>query len=322
MDMNMFKKLIVVYLVLIGLLLLISNVSASENSCIDCHKTLSPFIEVQKQFNQIRIQHLEKSVTCSLECHEDRVQQLATANYLQWSESTHALNGVTCDVCHGGNPAQPAKEQAHASIKKTTDTESPVYYTNVPETCGKCHSKELDNFENSKHFKKLEDLKLAPTCTTCHAPHTFEVLNSVEFRNFCGNCHSVYKKVAPYDVPLNAEYLLGKVNKLKFNIDTANQDIFWAEKEGTDVTQANKYVNEALDKMNKLAPMWHEFNMTHFEAEVDSANALALKAQKLVTPSPTPTQTAASQTPGFVGISGIVSLLSVLLIIRKKQGHK
>ena len=323
MDIKMFRRIIIANLVLIGLVLLLTpNVSASDNSCIDCHQTLSPFIEVQKQFNQIRIQHLEKSVTCSLECHEDRVQQLATANYLQWSDSTHALNDVTCDICHGGDPAQPAKENAHASIKKSTDTESPVYYTNVPETCGKCHSNELDNFENSKHYKKLENLKLAPTCTTCHAPHSFNVLNTIEFRNFCGNCHSVYKKVAPYDIPLNAEYLLEKVNKLKFNIDTANQDIFWAEKEGVDVTQAKKHVNDALDQMNALAPMWHEFNLTHFEAEVDSANSLALKAQKLVKPSTTPTQTAAPQTPGFAGLYGIVSLLAVLFIIKRNQGSK
>ena len=322
MDMKMLRKFIVANLMLIGIFLLISNAGASDNSCIDCHKTLSPFIEVQKQFNQIRIQHLEKSVTCSLECHEDRVQQLATANYLQWSESTHALNDVTCEICHGGNPAQPTKDQAHASIKKSTDTESPVYYTNVPETCGKCHSKELNNFQNSKHYKKLEDLKLAPTCTTCHAPHTFEVLNPIEFRNFCGNCHSVYKKVAPYDIPLNAEYLLEKVNKLKFNIDTANQDIFWAEKEGVDVTQANKHVNDALEQMNALAPMWHEFNLTHFETEVDSANSLALKAQKLVEPSPTPTQTEAPQTPGFAGLYGMLSLLAVLFITKRNQGSK
>ncbi|MBU4340950.1 MAG: hypothetical protein KKD46_08580, partial [Euryarchaeota archaeon] len=161
-----------IFIIITGVFfLIVPNVTASDNSCIDCHKTISPFIEIQKQFNQYRIEHLEKNVTCSLECHEDRVRQLATANYLQWSESTHALKGVTCEVCHDGNPEVADKTGAHKNIVARTDTLSPVYYTNVPNTCGKCHSKELTNFQSSKHYQKLEALKLAPTCTTCHAPH-------------------------------------------------------------------------------------------------------------------------------------------------------
>ena len=310
---------IVIFLALAGfILVLIPEAVASENSCIDCHKTLSPFIEVQKQFNQIRVQHLERNVSCSLECHEDRARQLATSNYQQWSESVHALKGVTCDVCHQGDPKQATEEKAHAGILTPTDLQSPVYYTNVPKTCGKCHSKELANFENSKHYQKLEALKTAPTCTTCHAPHTFTVLNPEEFRNFCGNCHSVYKKVAPYDIPVQAEYLLGKLNKLKFNIQTAQEDIFWAKKNGTDVTQAEQHVDSALTVQQNLAPMWHEFNLTHFEDEVDAANREINKAEELIKPAPTPTATAPAKIPGFTGLIGVISLLAVLHMFRKK----
>ncbi len=309
---------VVVFLVLNGFILVsIQGASASENSCIDCHKTLSPFLEVQKQFNQIRIQHLERNVTCSLECHEDRVRQLATGNYQQWSESVHALKGVTCDVCHGGDPKQATKEKAHVTIKKPTDPESPVYYTNVPQTCGKCHSNELESFEKSNHYKKLEALKTAPTCTTCHAPHTFKVLNPEEFRNFCGNCHSVYKKVAPYDIPVQAEYLLGKVNKLKFNIEMTRQDIFLAKKNGTDVTMAEQYSDSALKTVQDLSPMWHEFNLTHFEDSVDFANKEINKAEDIVEPASTPAKTPAPSVPGFLGLSGIISLLAVLYLLRK-----
>lgn len=315
--MRAFK--ILIPLILTGLVLfLIPQVSASENSCIDCHKTLTPFIEEQKRFNQIRIQHLEINVGCSLECHEDRVRQLATANYQQWSESVHALKGITCEACHGGDTKQATKEKAHINFKNNTDPESPVYYTNVPKTCGKCHSRELDTFENSKHFQKLEALKLAPTCTTCHAPHTFTVMNPEEFRQSCGNCHSVYKKVAPYDIPLKAEDMLRKVNKLKFNIETARQDIFWAKKNGTDVSQAEAYADNALRALGNLAPMWHEFNLTHFEVEIDSANKEVKKAQDIVKPAPTPAKTAAPRTPGFMGLPVIISLLAVFYILKRK----
>ena len=310
-----------IFIILLGIILLVvPNVTASENSCIDCHKTISPFIEIQKQFNQIRVEHLEKNVTCSLECHEDRVRQLATANYQQWTESVHALKGVTCDICHGGDPKVSDKAGAHKNMVQRTDPESPVYYTNVPNTCGKCHSKELETFESSKHYQKLEALKLAPTCTTCHSPHKFTVLDPEEFRNFCGNCHSAYKKVAPYDIPLKAEYLLGSVKKLKFNIEMANQDIFWAEKNGTDVTQAQKHTDNALETLGTLAVMWHEFNLTHFEVELESANAEVTRAENIIKPAaPSPTKTKANGAPGFTGIFVLVSMAAVLFLMRKNR---
>ncbi len=304
-------------------LIFIQQVNASENSCIDCHKTLTPFIEVQKQFNQIRIQHLERNVACSLECHEDRVRQLATANYEQWSESVHAIKGIYCEACHGGDPKQPTKENAHTGIKNITDTDSPVYYTNVPKTCGKCHSGELANFEESKHFQRLEALKLAPTCTTCHAPHKFTVMNPEDFRYSCGNCHSATKKIASYEVPLKAEDLLNKVNKLKFNIDMAKQDIFWAKENGTDAAeaaQADMHVNNALETLDRLAPMWHEFNLTHFEDAVDSANKEVKKAEDIIKPTTTPKTDATgapARIPGFIGSAAVISLLAIWYITRR-----
>jgi len=315
------QKRLSIFILLIGIfLIVVPNVTASDNSCIDCHKTISPFIEIQKQFNQIRVEHLEKNVVCSLECHEDRVRQLATANYQQWSESVHALKGVTCEACHGGDIKVADKEGAHKNMVKRTDPSSPVYYTNVPDTCGKCHSKELQNFESSKHYQKLESLKLAPTCTTCHAPHIFTLLDPEEFRNFCGNCHSVYKKVAPYDIPVKAEYLMGGVNKLKFNIDMANQDIFLAKKNGTDVTQAQKHADNALSTLSNLAVLWHEFNLTHFEVELDIGNSEINKAENIVKPTtPSPVITKAARTPGFTGIFVLISLVAVLFLMRRKK---
>jgi hypothetical protein len=318
MQVISFNKIFVVFLFIAGIFSILPEVNASENSCIDCHKTLTPFIEEQKHFNEIRIQHLERNVACSLECHEDRIRQLATANYQQWSESLHALNGITCDACHGGDPKQATKEKAHVNLRNVTDPESPVYYTNVPKTCGKCHSQELDNFENSTHFKKLESLQLAPTCTTCHHPHNFTVLNPEDLRNSCGTCHSIYTKVAPYDIPLKAEDMLRKVNKLKFNIEMAKQDIFWAKQNGTDVGQADIYADNALKTLGALAPMWHEFNLTHFEDEINSANMEVNKAEELVKPTPTPTKTAAPKVPGFAGITVLISIMAVFYILRRK----
>jgi nitrate/TMAO reductase-like tetraheme cytochrome c subunit len=310
-----------IFILFAGFLLLMTNASASENSCIDCHKTLTPFLAEQQRFNEIRIQHLERNVFCSLECHADRVRQLATANYEQWSESLHAVNNVTCDKCHGGDPKQATKEKAHVGITNITEPDSPVYYTNVPQTCGNCHSKELTSFQSSKHYQKLEALKLAPTCTTCHIPHQFTVMNPDDFVSVCGNCHSVTKKIADYQVPLQAEEMMSNLNKLKYNIEVVKQDIFWAKRNGTDVTQAEQYADNALNTLGNLAPMWHEFNLTHFGDEINSANKDVRMAEAIVKPTPGPTseKTKAPGLPGFEGFAGVSSAVAVLYLLSRKQ---
>ena len=97
------------------------------------------------------------------------------------------------------------------------------------------------------------------------------------------------------------------------------QDIFWAKKNGTDVAQAEKYTDNALKTLGELAPMWHEFNLTHFEDVIDSANSEIQNAEDIVKPTAVPTKVpTAPGMPGFVGITGIISLMAVFYILRKK----
>jgi hypothetical protein len=113
---------------------------------------------------------------------------------------------------------------------------------------------------------------------------------------------------------------MGSVNKLKFNIEMANKDIFWAKQNGTDTVQAQKHADNALETLSSLAVLWHEFNLTHFEAELDSANAEVQRAENIVNPpAPSPTQTKAPNTPGFTGIFVLISIAAVLFIMRKNR---
>ncbi|MBU3967293.1 MAG: ammonia-forming cytochrome c nitrite reductase subunit c552, partial [Euryarchaeota archaeon] len=228
-----------VFIILTGIfLLVVPNVTASDNSCIDCHKTISPFIEIQKQFNQIRVEHLEKNVVCSLECHEDRVRQLATANYQQWSESVHALKGVTCEVCHGGNPKVEDKAGAHKNMVQRTDTESPVYYTNVPDTCGKCHAEEMEHFKNTMHYQRLKAESRAPSCVTCHRPHTFKVLKASEMTALCSVCHNPRDQIATASVPIGARNALEKQKEFQDELLIAKKSIASDKAARKDVTRA------------------------------------------------------------------------------------
>jgi hypothetical protein len=312
------KGFLVTFAVLV-LLAVAGLASAEDNSCIDCHKTLSPFTAQQERFNQIRISHIARNVTCSLECHEDRILQLSRDNYNQWSESAHAYNNVTCEKCHGGNPAAKTKEAAHKGIKAPTELDSPVYYKNVPKTCGKegCHLVELEHFENSMHYQRLQAVKLAPSCSTCHAPHTFKVLDPEVFRGFCIQCHYV-GKVAPVEVPTKAEYALEAAEKLKHEITEVRRDILFAEKEGKDVGTAKAEIDKAVKVINDLPETWHAFNLENFEQQEEIAKKAIAAARQQVSPTPTPTltPTATPPTPGF-GIAAAILGIFAIAVLRR-----
>jgi len=68
---------------------------------------------------------------------------------------------VTCDNCHGGDPGSDLKEKAHEGVLRSSEVNSTVFYRNVPETCGKCHANELNQFKDSLHYQRLKALKQA-----------------------------------------------------------------------------------------------------------------------------------------------------------------
>jgi hypothetical protein len=91
-------------------------------------------------------------------------------------------------------------------------------------------------------------------------------------------------------------------------------------KNGTNVSQAQKHADNALGTLSNLAVLWHEFNLTHFETELDKGNAEIKKAKDIVNPvATTPAKTKAKETPGFTGMLMLISIVAVLLSIRKNR---
>ncbi len=149
--------------------------------CMGCHDNLhrvfkdgdpnSPLSPV----NQIK--------TCGA-CHEEMM-----ANY-EKSEHARALlkSGLTvgapsCSSCHGKHDVHPKDR-----------TESKTHKANIPETCGKCHTNILRDWQTSAHGKALADgKKEAPVCSSCHEPHAIKRPDSAVVRHQvadrCGNCH-------------------------------------------------------------------------------------------------------------------------------------
>lgn len=287
-------------------------VYAENNSCLDCHEKLTAFNEKEKQLNEVRIKHLQRDVACSLECHATTIDKIAKSNYEQWTNSKHAMFNVTCDNCHGGDPGVDVKEKAHAGVYRSSEPDSSIFYRNVPETCGKCHKDELDQFMDSKHYQRLKALKQAPTCDTCHSPHEFKVLNISEFQDICSSCHNTEMKIAP-EIPDLAVEAFKNAEKLKNEIKIAQGAIKQAKDQGKDTSLAQKELDNAISIHDNLPILWHSFNLPHFQNVTDNGIVYA-KTSQIDTGLPPEKPT----TPGFGMIVSVIGLISIYLLRRKR----
>ena len=308
--------IVFVLLTISALQLLIQPVAAAppnlpNNSCADCHRKLLFSNEQQRQFIEIRLKHLESGISCSIVCHEDKLNKTTASTYALWSISTHALFSVTCEKCHGGNPAAPSKEEAHVGLSNVS-----IARANTPETCGKCHEPELAEFKNSQHFKNLEsgEQVLAPACITCHQAHSVRVLTASEIEDFCSNCHNGITGVDP-TVPKKAENALTSVSDLQVEISKARSAIISAQAEGKDVTEAQANLDAATAILKNTPSVWHRFNLTYFDTEVQNGIEMTRNAENMTAAAQATTMP--TKAPGFE----IIMLISVLLLAYYLKKH-
>jgi hypothetical protein len=116
----------------------------------------------------------------------------------EWQTSVHAklaaqgdAKVATCTSCHGVHGIRPPK-----------DPSSPVFKTNVPRTCAKCHNPEYmkghairtDQF--ALYAKSVHGVALlekgdvsAPACNDCHGNHGAAPPGLKDVTMVCGTCH-------------------------------------------------------------------------------------------------------------------------------------
>jgi cytochrome b subunit of formate dehydrogenase len=105
---------------------------------------------------------------------------------------------ASCVDCHGSH-----------DLKDRFDPLSPIYRTNIPETCGKCHYGVFTIFRESVHGVALaRGVPDAPGCTECHGEHEIrqaeDPRSAVSFmaisEKTCPSCHAAEKLAARYGV--------------------------------------------------------------------------------------------------------------------------
>ncbi len=290
-----------------------ANPRSFNNSCVDCHRTLSPFTDEQVRLNEIRMNHTLKNISCSLECHEDIIRKTASDNFQQWSDSDHSKYYVTCDACHGGNPNSINETGAHEAMKGINDTDSPIYFKNIPDTCGKCHAEEMEHFKNTMHYQRLKAESRAPSCVTCHKPHTFKVLKASEMTALCSVCHNPRDKIATASVPIDARNALEKQKEFQDELLKAKQAVAADKDARKDVTHAQVDLDKAQAVMNDIPSLWHQFNLKDFDSQIQNGINLAKIAESktsLVEPT-------VPRTPGF-GIVMVFAVIAISYMMRKR----
>ncbi|MBI2924664.1 MAG: hypothetical protein HYY24_03045 [Verrucomicrobia bacterium] len=89
----------------------------------------------------------------------------------------------SCNDCHGVH-----------DIKRHVDRGSPIHQAQVAKTCGKCHLKIEEVYNQSVHGQLLaKGEPSAPVCSDCHTAHEIEPPTGSHFKALsdqrCGECH-------------------------------------------------------------------------------------------------------------------------------------
>lgn len=220
-----------------------------------------------------------------VECHQraETVKALPSwyqDQFVHWYGSVHGKAGVTCERCHEGTPAQPDKKRAHEGVRPAGDPKSPIYYQNLPETCGACHKKAYQHFTQTRHYTNLKADRLAPTCTTCHG---FQMdIRGISLPHLVGRCtlcHNPKQGVKPEVADQAREAFEGIVHAEE-EIEKTDGVIDFAREKGGQTKEAEKLLSQARDRLRRTGDLWHDFRLGAFKQELREIEAMVKAAHE------------------------------------------
>lgn len=230
--------------------------AADENSCVVCHRRA----ETVREFDPWE---------------QDQ--------FVHWYGSVHGQAGVTCEQCHGGNAAAASKWRAHWGVGTSREARSPVYYKNVPKTCGACHEAVYESFTASRHYKELISDHLAPSCNTCHGfQMDTPAVTPAQLVSRCALCHNPDTGTRP-DVVKVAKRALEANRTARNAIREGRAALEAARAQGRDSGEAAALLDSAEEALSQTGAHWHSFQVHKFKYEVEHITKSAEKARHLAT---------------------------------------
>ena len=155
-------------------------------------------------------EHAEAGPSACVTCHTFLGGELARP-VLEWNGSIHQQNGITCDLCHGGDASvdvgnvQSLAGQGFADRMSRAMSKDHVFIgkpsgTALFTVCSRCHRQSVDRYAKSIMGKAYVDQKGGPSCVTCHQAHR----NTMpEVPKVCESCHkdtAGFDQIDPMDV--------------------------------------------------------------------------------------------------------------------------
>jgi len=204
-------------------------------------------------------------------CHDsERLPISLGHSFEEWRASKHASAGVGCEKCHGGDPTVSDAKTAHQGVLPASETGSLVSPKRLPQTCGACHTKELQAYAGTVHARQVAQHGRGATCLTCHGSMATSLPSPTELSTRCGACH---KK------PVQAQAALAVMATARIRLYRTNRTLETA-KAADPAWQADamRRFHDLERTYRDVQLKWHTFDM---DAVLRDAGAL-LKLTKLL----------------------------------------
>ncbi len=151
-----------------------TNIGQHKVSCVQCHQALwAKAIQENKT-----AEHARLGVVVS------QIDRYLKSIHARPSMEDQSHTNATCYNCHDPHYVYPTGSAGRAEWRR-----------NLPNICGKCHSKQRDDYLTSVHAKEAVEKgnPNAAICSDCHTTHDIEhpeydATRLVITKN-CGNCH-------------------------------------------------------------------------------------------------------------------------------------
>jgi hypothetical protein len=214
------------------------------------------------------------------ECHATLpAKGFVAAHLKEWADSPHAQAKVGCAACHGGDAAAADKEAAHQGVFNSGNPRSRVHFQQMPNTCGSCHARVLDRFEESKHFRALVEEGKGPTCATCHTAMGSAVLSADEVGRKCAACHKPGGLAPDDDNARLAARLMVELDATERLLETVETLAAYAASRGAALPEDRK-ISEARARFTGVTEQWHRFNPEGVRRDVQTAVRLIGDVQR------------------------------------------
>ena len=244
-------------LLLLAALLPLAGLALDNSDCFDCHndkslvktnaagQSVSLFVDKGVFTNSIHAKHL------CVSCHSDITDLPHPDHFTAKEVSCAQCHRVETDIykgsdhgqaVHKGTPEAASCKDCHGSnhyLLSSRNPASPVYRTNLPKTCERCHNNVADmekfklhqsgpglSYEKSVHgIALLENGKInAANCADCHGTHDLHRSTNPASKLYwqkvpatCGKCHENVAQTylrSVHRLPRRAHHCRGKGDKL------------------------------------------------------------------------------------------------------------